>query len=299
METKTPYETLDPLADVVREADRVLYDAVGTAEEAAALATYKEAKAAFRAAEAPFVGTTYSDTCHRCGGPGGWEGWPGWTCFECSGTGRVDRTYRKHRFEADPRTRVKREEKNRAERAERDEVFEAKLVELGAVGEALRAAREIEREWIATEDWENEPSREIRFRATLAEKLHRFGSLSPAQIAAVEKGLARDAERTAAAKVTEAAGPLVAGRQTIEGEVVSKKFYESDRFGGTTKILVVLDDGRKVFGGVPSALYGVSKGDRVRFDAAIETTADPAFGYYSRPTKAEFISQVAAKEESR
>ncbi len=291
---ETPYEKLDPLADAVREADRVLYDAVGTDREADALAAYKTAKTTFRAAEEPYVGTSYSDSCRRCGGAGGWEGWPGWTCFDCGGRGTELRTYRKHRFEADPRTRIKKETARAAEYEARENVFEERIAELGEVGVALLAARTIEREWIATENWDNEPDREIRFRATLAEKLHRFGSLSPAQIAAVEKGLARDAEKVEQAKVTAAAGPLAAGRQTIEGEVVSVKFYES-KFGGSTKMLVVLDDGRKVFGGVPTALYSVSKGDRVRFAAAIETTDDPAFGYFSRPTKAEFLSQVVAE----
>jgi len=83
-----------------------------------------------------------------------------------------------------------------------------------------------------------------------------------------------------------------AGRQVIEGVVVSIKDVDSD-FGTVTKCLVKLDDERKVWGTFPKisvaiggAFFYPTKSDRIRFTATVEPSdKDPLFAFYKRPAK--------------
>jgi hypothetical protein len=80
--------------------------------------------------------------------------------------------------------------------------------------------------------------------------------------------------------------PVPTGRTTIEGTVLTLR-GEEGRFGFVTKMLVQHVDGWKVWGTAPSKI-DIKKGDKIRFDAAVEASKnDPKFGYFSRPTKTE------------
>ena len=101
------------------------------------------------------------------------------------------------------------------------------------------------------------------------------------------------------------AEPVVAGRQTITGVVVSTKLVDG-YYGDVFKMLVKDDRGFKVWGTVPQAIideavyqtqirfgpdtsydYGVLKGQRVTFTATVEASNDDdKFGFFKRPTKA-------------
>lgn len=134
------------------------------------------------------------------------------------------------------------------------------------------------------------------FLLDVAFKFRRYGSLSEAQVAAVIKSAARDAEfaarRAAEAEALAAAPELAEGRYELTGKVLSTKWQDND-FGGSLKMLVQLPEGNKVWGTVPSAI-NPSKGDTVTFTAKVERSRDDAhFGFFSRPTKA----AVSTEEE--
>jgi hypothetical protein len=75
------------------------------------------------------------------------------------------------------------------------------------------------------------------------------------------------------------------GRTNVVGEVVSVKNTD---YG--VKMLVVTDAGYKIYGSLPSALYGIERGARVSFTATLKRSHNDAyFGFYSRPTKAMVI----------
>lgn len=139
-------------------------------------------------------------------------------------------------------------------------------------------------------------SRSLDILSDLAFKARKWGSISEAQrnlatklvndvTAKAEALEAREADT--AAKV--AAGVEVPnGKQTVEGTVVSTKWQDND-FGSTLKMLVVTDEGWKVFGTVPSSIE-VEKGTRVRFNATVsQSNNDPLFGFFKRPTKAQVL----------
>ena len=100
----------------------------------------------------------------------------------------------------------------------------------------------------------------------------------------------------------DALGPVEEGRRTIEGEVLGVKLRDTD-FGATWKMRLKLEDGSTLYGTVPVALErkileGAEeyddveklKGHKVRFSATVKAGRENGFGFYSRPTKAEFIN---------
>lgn len=126
------------------------------------------------------------------------------------------------------------------------------------------------------------------FARDIVSKLNQYGSLSPAQVEAFMTSIRRDQERVkreaeiAARKA--AAGPAPVGRQTVQGEVVMVKNYDSD-FGIQTKMLVVLSNGSTVFVSVPRSAV-VDKGRKVQFTATFTPKQeDPKFAFGKRPTK--------------
>lgn len=161
------------------------------------------------------------------------------------------------------------------------------------------------------------------FLRSVAAQLDRKGELSEAQVGAVKKFMAREAEqaakRAAEAEALKDAGPLETGRRTVEGEVLSTRYQESD-FGGAWKWLVRQDDGNKVWGSIPGSVIDLTldtsyydengnlcveqsqvdgveglRGCRVRFTAAVERSRDDEhFGFYKRPTKAALLAGAAS-----
>ena len=128
--------------------------------------------------------------------------------------------------------------------------------------------------------------------ADIWDKAVRYGDLSDKQAALVERLVStlttREVERvtrenTTAALVA-AGAKVVAGRQVITGKVLSVKWKESI-YGGSLKMTVQAENGTKYWGTVPSSLE-VEKDDVVTFTATVETSDDPLFGFFKRPTKA-------------
>ena len=98
------------------------------------------------------------------------------------------------------------------------------------------------------------------------------------------------------------------GRTTITGTVVSVKARDNG-FQVVHKMTVVDDRGFKVWGSVPKALDGqtiwgendvveiprVAPGERITFTATVEPSSDDkTFGFFKRPTKAEFVERLEA-----
>lgn len=92
------------------------------------------------------------------------------------------------------------------------------------------------------------------FFTSLVTGYDRWGTLSEKQEAAARRSMTRTLEREAE-RATEVRNPVIEGRITIEGTVVSVKTQENDF--GTRLVMTVKDDrGFLVWGTVPSALEG-------------------------------------------
>jgi hypothetical protein len=140
--------------------------------------------------------------------------------------------------------------------------------------------------------------------ADIAAKSRKYGEASDKQIALVARIVAEQESKwdsyldrmTVKADEAPAATLQVTGkRQVIEGTIISRKEVEDpySYHGGTTwKMLVELADGTRVYGTEPSA-FETSKGDKVRFAAAVKVSdKDPSFGFYSRPTQFEITERT-------
>jgi hypothetical protein len=94
------------------------------------------------------------------------------------------------------------------------------------------------------------------------------------------------------------ATPWTAGRQVVEGTIISIKEVEAFRqpryssyVAYDYKWIVKTDDGRRVYVTAPSAISAAEKGARVRFTATIEVSNDdPLFAFGKRPAKPEIIT---------
>lgn len=273
---------------VVEAADATYEAALGTDSEWTARDAYTAAKDAYREIEADAFADGFYWTCGRCGGTGVWVG-NGGTCYNCFGSG-FHPNQTKHKFAASPLLRAKRAAEHEAKVAAEQSAYEQALRAIGGRVEArLREVAETGDRAMYQGEGYYGLSRDEAFVYGLVLKLRKYGKLSDAQVAAIERGIARTDEQAAAkAKLAETA-PLVEGRYEIEGEVVSTKWQES-QFGSTFKMLVAQADGTKVYGTVPAAFDFDPKGMRVAFTAKVERSGDDQhFGFFSRPTKARVI----------
>lgn len=132
----------------------------------------------------------------------------------------------------------------------------------------------------------------------LRSKLFRWGSLSDKQIEFAAK-LAEEVRTPAPDTRPSIPVPDDGERRTVEGIVFSVKWQE-DRFayGGESQkmgVTVETDDGDyRIWGSVPSALYRVERGDRVRFAAKLQRSdKDESFGFFKRPTKPTYVGRPA------
>jgi hypothetical protein len=104
------------------------------------------------------------------------------------------------------------------------------------------------------------------------------------------------------------AGPVPTGKGVeIEGVIVSRKIVDNG-YGPTTKIVVRLDNGSRVWGSAAKSIDGstgwddegqfviepADVGDTVRFVANVEPSDDDDFGFFKRPRKAEIVARAAA-----
>lgn len=235
-------------------------------------------------------------TCTSCNGTGFWtpcgsQNYRGDRhCYACNGKGRF-KTSSDDRAKARTQRLVRKD----AKRVANLKSGESQITQ--AMGDHGLA-------WLEAATWSP-------FFQDLLTRARRFGSLSDAQLACLVKGYekskVRDAERAveqaAEAARVEAADPVLDGRQTVTGHVITTKWVDS-QYGGSLKMLVRDDRGFKLWGSVPAALgYSgsereLTKGDRISFTATLEqSNDDPKFGFFKRPTKAELISLAQDSEE--
>lgn len=258
---------------------------------------YETAKKNYRALENEAFANGFGWICGRCGGSGIYTQTlrPG-TCFNCWGTGTHPNPT-PYKFPASPKTRLTREASARAKRAAEDAAFDGALRAIG--GEVEQVLRQViaKHERIGgyyNPETDEELNKDESFVYSLACNLRRWGALSPKQIQAIQNGIDRKKQRAAEAEALQHVEPLTEGRYEIEGEILTIQQRESD-YGFVTKMLVKMDDGNKVWGTKPSKLYGIDQGARVKFTARITpSTDDKHFGFFSRPTKAEVLKEVAA-----
>lgn len=157
--------------------------------------------------------------------------------------------------------------------------------------------------------WSKRPNAP-RISRDICEKLRRYGNISDAQIALLEKIRQQDIDRRA-----KATGTATVGRQTIKGTVLKVTVEESE-FGGTrwskpptyAKVLVDLGNGVRLMGKLPehmilderTASRGeswnkaghqvetftiVKVGDKIEVTATVNPSEkDNLFGFWKRPT---------------
>ena len=84
-------------------------------------------------------------------------------------------------------------------------------------------------------------------------------------------------------------------RVTVTGTVSKVAVHEND-YGYRKVMTVVLDNGARVWGTVPAAIYEVGAGDTVTFTATFSRSdRDETFGFFKRPSKASMVRCEAAE----
>lgn len=130
---------------------------------------------------------------------------------------------------------------------------------------------------------------------------NKWGSLWPRQAEAVRKFIANE-NKPKPAPEPEPTTPLIEGRRTIEGVILTAKTKDSD-YGIQYKMLVKEADGNKVWGTIPASILDATpntaledmKGMIVSLVAKVERSRDDEhFGFYSRPTNGTVKEEVAA-----
>lgn len=139
----------------------------------------------------------------------------------------------------------------------------------------------------------------VMTQADIARKARHYGSISPRQVAflnrlidELDEQLAAHIEREAAKAAARAeSGPAPTGRVAVEGTVTKTEERYND-FGVRTVMSVVLDNGARVWGTAPKAIAeDVETGSRVAFTATFEQgdDEDETFAFFSRPVRARLI----------
>lgn len=119
-------------------------------------------------------------------------------------------------------------------------------------------------------------------------KLNKYFSLSRRQIAFARKLVRQHCESAARKAELEAkksnAPDWEDGRQEIEGQVLSCKWKDSD-WGGSLKLLIELDDGRRCWGSAPQKWIDADEPKTIRIIAGFSPSRDDKkFAFFKRPT---------------
>jgi len=156
------------------------------------------------ASYAPIEKTVFSEGCPKCRGTGQFVSYSGRVlgpCFACKGAG-------KNTYATSPEARAKSRERAAVKRVEKGQ-------QIMADAKAFIEAHPAEIEWLVKAGARNiEKGGTFTFPQDVLTKLHEYGSLTDGQLAAVQKLMERDKQRTAereAAKAErEASAPVVA-----------------------------------------------------------------------------------------
>lgn len=141
---------------------------------------------------------SYFKPCGRCGGSGVVRPWG--VCFGCNGAGGK-------MVKSSPEQRAKSAQARLAEKVAR-QLREAEARK--AKYEAWKEENPAEAAWLAAN------ANGFEFAASLNESLHKWGSLTMGQMAAVQRCIERDAERAKARAEAVANAPVVEGMSKIE-----------------------------------------------------------------------------------
>ena len=137
----------------------------------------------------------------------------------------------------------------------------------------------------------------------IVSKVVRFGNISDKAAAFVASLLKKIENRAAIlaqrAAEAEAAAPVPSGRVIVTGRVLAIRTQERQNTyhygddGVDTKVLIQALTGFKVWG---NRFMNVDKGDLVTFTATITPSDnDPKFGFFARPSKGFFVSEVTGE----
>jgi len=127
--------------------------------------------------------------------------------------------------------------------------------------------------------------------------LVKYGQISEKQIQFVKKLFFQldNADAIAAQRKVEheAASECPEGRVEIQGVLLSTKCVDSV-YGTTIKCLIQADQGFKVWGTLPSDIFGGGvKGSRIKIKATVQRSKDDSkFGFYKRPILLEYVEKV-------
>lgn len=128
----------------------------------------------------------------------------------------------------------------------------------------------------------------------MSASLTRWGSLTPKQIAFAVKLSAETKARKENPPPQEKHVPAPTGRQVVKGRVVSKKVYDSDAYGSSTKITVKVEtpEGSWFAWGSTFSTAGVfDRGDMIEFKATLSPSRDAHFAFFKRPTDGRVINE--------
>lgn len=211
------------------------------------------------------------ERCGRCGGSGVLSMYfhiEQGRCFGCGGAGR---------WETEIRV-LRNRERRRVARINAQIRKDAELKE-----RADQHVKKFSKEFPEVWEWINLNALDPRnrFAHSLLTRIEVSGDLTEKQMEQVQR----------AAGGPDASEVLVPeGRQEIVGKVSSIREQASAYRHGQKerKMLVLAEEGWKVWGTLPAALSDAKVGDRVKFAATLtRSDDDQMFGFFKRPTKAE------------
>lgn len=87
--------------------------------------------------------------------------------------------------------------------------------------------------------------------------------------------------------------PVPVGKMDIEGKLLATKSEDGYHPGTSVLKMLVECEGFKLWGTLPTSLYGAERGDMIAFTATVEQSRnDESFGIFKRPTKARVLTKA-------
>lgn len=145
-------------------------------------------------------------------------------------------------------------------------------------------------------DWDRARASQNSFVQGLLASGQKYGKLSNKQLAAIVNSFAQDDERTArfAAEtqaLVESGVRAPSGRQIVRGRITSKKWH-SDRWGESWKVLLINDEGWKVWCTLAEAIDDAEVGDVIEVTLTLTPSEDDVtFAFGKRPTGSSIIER--------
>lgn len=163
--------------------------------------------------------------------------------------------------------------------------------------EAVLKELGLEAAWTLSRNQERPDKFEENTIHDIVRRLIAYGNISEKQVLFVQKLLKQISERAGIeakrAEEREQAENCPSGKVVITGTILKSEWRE-DNWGGSIKITVKDDRGFLVWGTcptVPSLNHMGERGDKITFTADVTPSdKDEKFGFYKRPTKAQYLA---------